>query len=624
MTPPSTPSPTPSPQNEAFEALLDTLQRQEGDAPSLLEAFLATCPRADQAPDTRRGWLAQLRWLVLQAHALSPHDYQARWRPMLERHHQLWELSSLHTVGSPEALAPWVERAPFALFRVSVLNEEELLRDLAASPHLPWIRELEITSAVPQPDSLMISLLGGEFPQLRSLSMHSPPSPAVLQAIAQSPHLARLEVLGTSLTQAGDLQVLAQSSTLGELRDLSVLNPTAADVVALNQSPVFQKLHTLSIHPIKADIAQAMAEAQAPPSLRELKLRCGDPGDTEALSAWLSAPGLEKLERLTLHAYSTGGEYLGVRADLPSLTWLSVSTRYQALPEALLLAGTPKLRSLHLISHAKASAASLAGCAHLAGLEQLDLTASRLGIAGIARLLKSPHLGQLQRLNLEMANTSRKASTDPLAKLSSFPPRLRALCLSRNQLHPDKLGGLLACGGLQQLTELDLSDNELGPEGARMLAACELLGGLTALNLSHTGLQAQGALALAGSKHLGQLHTLALTGCRVQDGGLEALLKSPLCAGLKSLVLFNNDLTDKAAIALARCEQLAGLEVLDLRRNAITDEGLQALAQSPHLAGLRSLHLWPNRFAWRGAGTDALFQSQTLPWPVRLQWARWD
>ena len=160
----------------------------------------------------------------------------------------------------------------------------------------------------------------------------------------------------------------------------------------------------------------------------------------------------------------------------------------------------------------------LAATAHLADLRTLDLRGNRIGPAGLATLLASPHLAA-DALNLAFNNLI-------AADVPTLPP-LRRLDLSGNALGPD------VAWPARHFDALTLDGVGLGYDGAVRLAASSV----TALSLD--------------------LGFNALT-----DAGVAAIVASPLGRGCRWLGLRGNRLTPAVR------EILAGFGgAVDLRTN---------------------------------------------------------
>ena len=140
-------------------------------------------------------------------------------------------------------------------------------------------------------------------------------------------------------------------------------------------------------------------------------------------------------------------------------------------------------------------AAPITGCPGLAGLRGLDLSFNhQLGDAGIGLLANSPHLANLETLNLELTGCG-----------------------------PDGARALAESPYLTRLRSLDLSENQPGAEGAAALAAAPGLAGLRWLDLSGTDVGNAGALAIAESPYLRNLTYLGLHNASVGRAGSRAL-----------------------------------------------------------------------------------------------------
>ena len=163
----------------------------------------------------------------------------------------------------------------------------------------------------------------------------------------------------------------------------------------------------------------------------------------------------------------------------------------------------------------------LAAVPHLARLRTLDLRGNRVGPAGLATLLASPHLA-VESLNLACNNLT-------AADVPTLPP-------------------------LPTLRRLDLSGNALGPQVAWPARHFD------ALNLDGVGLGYDGAVALAASGVTAACLDLGFNA--ITDAGVAAVVNSPLGRGCRRLGLRGNCLTPAVR------EILAGFGgAVDLRAN---------------------------------------------------------
>lgn len=228
------------------------------------------------------------------------------------------------------------------------------------------------------------------------------------------------------------------------------------------------------------------------------------------------------------------------------------------------------------VSDAGQAVTRLANLPVLNEVRELVLCAAGLGNGGLNVLLRSPHLG-----------------------------RVEVLDLSFNGLCDAGVGCLADCRSLPGLTALHLNDNQLiSAGGVRRLADSPHLSGLRALDVSANDVGDAGITALANGR-LHRLHTLKVRANHIGDAGCEALANSPLLARLLAhdprLDLRQNSIGSAGVKALAASPYLAGVRVLDLSHNYIGDDGLAALADSPHAPKLHTLLLHQNRLTDQGA-----------------------
>jgi uncharacterized protein (TIGR02996 family) len=211
-------------------------------------------------------------------------------------------------------------------------------------------------------------------------------------------------------------------------------------------------------------------------------------------------------------------------------------------------------------------------------------TNGSLSDSGLEAILKSPHLGNLEVLEL------------PSAEITS------AGVLK-----------LAEAGHLKSLRELDLTWCRIGQPGMYHLSCAAHLAGLTRLKLEGTWLGPEGAETLAASTHLRQLRHLDVARCRIQITGMRALVASPVLATVERLRLGRMRLAIRAAQCLGRCRYLENLRELDLCSNRMADDGAAALAEGAALAGLTTLLLRSNRIS--AAGVSAL--AKATHWKLR-------
>ena len=228
----------------------------------------------------------------------------------------------------------------------------------------------------------------------------------------------------------------------------------------------------------------------------------------------------------------------------------------------------------------------------LGEVRELVLCGAELGNGGLNVLLRSPHLGRVELLDL---------SFNGLCDAGVW-------CLADSRALPG-------------LAVLHLNDNQMiTAAGVRGLAESPHLGGLRVLDLSANDVGDGGITALAASRTLTRLHTLRVRANHVGDAGCEAFAGSPLLARLLAhdprLDLRQNSINSAGLKALAASPYLAGAKVLDLSHNYIGDDGVQALADSPHTAKLHTLLLHQNRIS--DVGAVGLARSELMTRLVRV------
>jgi hypothetical protein len=205
---------------------------------------------------------------------------------------------------------------------------------------------------------------------------------------------------------------------------------------------------------------------------------------------------------------------------------------------------------------------AVAACPQLALARRLTLAGEWAGSAEAAALAASPHLANLERLDLSANQiTARGAAALAAARM----PALRDLRIGRNPL---KDRGLVAIAqaGWPALEHLDASD--CGLRSTAAFADSPLVCRLVSLRLASSRLENNSAPPTAWARLVGvpfaRLERLDLSGTIANDDVAEALAANPALATLRDL---------------------------DLGATWVTARGARALLDAPHLRGLRRLRL---------------------------------
>jgi uncharacterized protein (TIGR02996 family) len=240
-------------------------------------------------------------------------------------------------------------------------------------------------------------------------------------------------------------------------------------------------------------------------------------------AAWSKCPHLTRLRSLKLGRYAPR-------------KWDAKSLRQALAPEGL--AGLRELDVNENYYLGPGWGAVLAAASHLASLRVLKLAGNGLEAAGVRSLAKAKHLGQLRALDL-CGNDLGLEGARVLARSPLFAG-LTDLRLGEedefdetNDLGDAGVRALLASPHLTNLETLDLAANGLTDEGAKALAGWPHLASLRWLDLGANDLTDEGVRALASSPGVANLRGLSLYSCDgIGEGGLKALLDSPHLANL--------------------------------------------------------------------------------------------
>jgi uncharacterized protein (TIGR02996 family) len=166
---------------------------------------------------------------------------------------------------------------------------------------------------------------------------------------------------------------------------------------------------------------------------------------------------------------------------------------------------------------------------------------------------------------------------------------VRHLTMVSNVLRNADMTALAASPHLSNLQCLDMSENKIGIRGATDLATAHAPS-LRILRLAGNPIKDRGLLAISQADWPALEH-LDVTNCQLTRTGVIGLAESPLAPRLTSLQLSGNaEVSTDAWLALARAP-LERLQRLDLSNATVTDDVIGALAANPAVVGLHTLHL---------------------------------
>jgi hypothetical protein len=189
----------------------------------------------------------------------------------------------------------------------------------------------------------------------------------------------------------------------------------------------------------------------------------------------------------------------------------------------------------------------LAAAERLVRLGQLWIDGSRLGAAGLAAIVSSPHLGSL-----------------------------RILRINHDALDAGA-GEALTAARLPALERLELADSGL-PDGAiAALAGSELVHRVRVLDLRCNPLTAAAASEIVEAGPFHQMECLCLIGCKIGDEGVRTLARSDAFPVLKSLGLLHCGLTDSGAGEVVYARWADQLESLSMGDERISARGVDQL-----------------------------------------------
>jgi uncharacterized protein (TIGR02996 family) len=256
------------------------------------------------------------------------------------------------------------------------------------------------------------------------------------------------------------------------------------------------------------------------------------------------------------------------------------------------------IREVRLFANGVPDVDVMSSVAMLACLERLTtfgLCGTRCSTEGIARLLATPHLANLQRLWLITTCPSAAA-----ALAASVITKLESLSIGP-VIGAAGAEALAAWPGLAGVTELNLHGNEIGSVGVEFLCSSKYLGRLVSLTLSGNQIEAPGVRAIARTERLAGLKVLRLQNNPLGNRGIEELASSPHLRCLQELDISSADAGSTGARVLARSPILDTLNELNLQCFQLQAAGAVALAQSSRLSSVKTLYLGDNNIGDEGA-----------------------
>jgi uncharacterized protein (TIGR02996 family) len=454
--------------------LKDIVTRPDDDPPRLVYAdWLEDHGDADRATFIR----AQCRLRTLGPFDPERYDLEATEAELLAKHEKKWKKPLAKITARCELGRGFVEKV--ALPVAKFVRVAEGLFDLAP------VRELR---------PLQIGLGWDELPKceglakLRTLDLsYSRPGLARAQSLARSPHVANLRELDLAsgkITNRG-AQALAASPHLANLRELNLHSNGLTDA-GVEHLTASAHLHDLTALDLTGNELSAAAFSR--------------------LVRWKQA---ERIEELCI-GNDTDTEPGPAYEELLSRAW-------------------PALRKLNL-DRARLSERALKRLAGpcFSALRELRVAARERADAGVRAILESPHLGQLEALDLFWG----PKLSDGAARALASSPLLKSLRSLKVAISPGAFALLVRKGALRRLHELVLSED--GDRLAAEIARADLPE-LRRLSLGQADLGDAGVIALAGAANLSGLRELELTAGRVGNAGVQALIASPHLGRLHKL-----------------------------------------------------------------------------------------
>lgn len=224
-------------------------------------------------------------------------------------------------------------------------------------------------------------------------------------------------------------------------------------------------------------------------------------------------------------------------------------------------------------------------------VKSLDLSDNQFGDDALLALFQSPHLGQLEDLNLSINFVTENGVKQLSGAEGVTVTHLKVLSMEDNRLKDPAAVALINSPHFRELESLNLGWNEVADETARALGASDSMKNLKVLNLERNYITEEGIRALFAGTVMDQLEELNLGSNKLLGTGAAALAALKPLPNLKILWLTNNTIDDAGAKAMGESTNFPNLEKLYMGRNYFTQEGGDALYYTKTLTGLKTLVL---------------------------------
>ena len=432
-------------------------------------------------------------WMLARAPLLELHELDLSFNGL-----SVWGMHALQRADSLTSLR-----------RLSLAGnglDAKAIAPLLAATKWTGLRSLDLSNNAITDDGLLDITRAPSCQTLEQLSLaRADLTDAGMAHLARTPMLGALRGLDLGRNEIGEhgCEVLQGATNLRALvlTGNPLTDPGAKRLFSLESMPMLRELELASVQ-LGASSMRALASCDTALSLRSLDLSDNKLG-LEGASALADARGLEQLEHLKLPGCGLDADAVEQLARAPFV---------------------PNLRSLALSFNpvGDAGAALMLRIAPLKRLQKLSL--HHCAIYGSVSLPRE--LGWVVRhLDLQ-SNPFGDAFIEELVQ-RSWMQSVRRLDLRRVRLTDRGAWALARSPHLRQLEWLDLGENEISGEGAHALIA-EGLPGLRRLGLSGTRVDDAAARRLARTPGAQRLRILELAWSNLSAHGAAALAHSPL------------------------------------------------------------------------------------------------
>ncbi len=328
---------------------------------------------------------------------------------------------------------------------------------LADGPLLEHLRHLDLTANGPLMGGGLSALARATSNRLESLVLHGAgialPNLRALVHASSANHLRAFDP-GLEFKRRHEIvPVLLETSHLTQLRELHLRGLKLSAALLLAGSPSMPSLQRLHVEVIDVDADGVLQFPWAPQVEKLTRLRLDAAGNSKGLEELVTGPGMARVRHLELRGEAvTDGlvERLASNVATTGLRTLSVCEPALGDRAATALARSPHLRNLEVLDLRSAGVTSEGATALAAAdwphLRRLGLRFTAVGDAGVTALAGASGMPLVTEVNLDTASATSCGFADALAAAT----RRQALAMLRPLTATNSVGAA-GVGGLREI-----------------------------------------------------------------------------------------------------------------------------------------------------------------------------